>query len=521
MYSVVTTGVIQGIDCIPVDVEIDISDGMPSFDMVGYLSAEVKESKERVRAALRNCGYILPVKRITVNMSPADIRKSGTGFDLPIAVGLCACMSLISPTIIEGAFIAGELSLDGSILPIKGVLPMVLEAKSKKARFCIVPSENYAEAKLVPDIDIYPANHLLQVIALLCETDKNGRDDFCRKNMLETINSKIHENENEKQPDFSEVNGQEFVKRACEVAVSGMHNLLMLGPPGSGKSLIAKCIPSILPPMTKSEKLELSKIYSVSGLLNASANGLINYRPYRSPHHTISESGLVGGGNGNDIRPGEVSLAHGGVLFLDEFLEFRRSTIEVLRGPMEDKVVTITRNKATATFPCDFLLLAAANPCKCGYFPNLNKCRCSKAQLDGYLSKMSQPILDRIDICVEAPSLDYTQITAKNKSETSAQIRERVMGAIDVQRRRYAGTKIGYNSKIPAAEIDTYCRLSPDDRRFMEKIYDELELSARTYHKILKVARTIADLSGERDIKREHLTEAVFYRSVDRKFWER
>ncbi len=507
MYSVVNTATVFGIDSKIISVEADISDGMPMFDMVGYLSSEVKEAKERVRAALKNEGYALPVKRITVNLSPASIRKTGAGFDLPIAVAILSAIGIVECERLANTCLLGEISLDGKIQPITGVLSMVMEARANDLKEVIVPKENLMEARLVEGINTIGVEKLSDVIAYL----NHGKyeDEFL---VLDS-----EENKAVKEYDFSMLNGQAALRRACEVAISGMHNLLMVGPPGAGKSMIAKCIPSILPPMDMDEQLELSKIYSVSGKFDERL-GLIKNRPFRSPHHTVSAHGLVGGGQ--NPKPGEISLAHKGVLFLDELTEFNKSTLEILRQPMEDKKVNISRATGSFCFPADFVLVAAMNPCSCGYYPDLNRCKCTRLSIQRYLSKISQPLLDRIDICVEAPTLNFAQISRRQDNENSESIRNRVIACHEIQRERYKAYGFKYNSQIPSNLMEAFCPLGESEASYMEKMYEKYSLTARTYHKVLRVARTIADMNGARDIKLEYLQEALVYRGLDKKYWE-
>ncbi len=508
MYSTVKTATIFGIDSKIISVEADISEGMPMFDMVGYLSSEVKEARERVRAALKNEGYTLPIKRITVNLSPASIRKTGAGFDLPIAVAILSAIGIINCESLPNICLCGEIALDGKIQPVNGVLSMVIEAKKNNLDIVIVPQDNLLEARLVPDIVTIGVKQLKDVIELLNQGDFH-MEEIPQANFREVVKEESY--------DFSMINGQQALRRACEVAVSGMHNLLMVGPPGAGKSMISKCIPSILPPMDSEEQMELSKIYSVSGKFDERM-GLIKNRPFRSPHHTVSPQGLVGGGQ--IPKPGEISLAHGGVLFLDELTEFSKSTLEILRQPLEDKKVNISRATGSFTFPADFMLVAAMNPCSCGYYPDLNRCHCTRLSIQRYLNKISQPLLDRIDICSEAPTLNFGMLNRKQDNESSANIRERVVKAHEIQRNRYKGYGFRFNSQLPSNLIEKFCPLSAEDLEYMEEMYDKYSLTARTYHKTLKVARTIADLDGSENIGRIHLQEAILYRGLDKKYWE-
>jgi magnesium chelatase family protein len=476
--------------------------------MVGSLAAEVRESSERVRTALRNLGYALPAKRITVNLTPANIRKTGSGFDLPVAVAVLAALGIIPAGELEKYFIAGEVGLDGHIQPICGILPMAVEAKARGITACIVPAANRVEAELVSDIQVYGASTLEQVIQLLQGGEwKAGKHTF---NIEETACSIPA-------VDFADIHGQRLVKRACEIAVSGMHNLLMVGPPGAGKTMTAMRIPTILPPLDTEEALELSEIYSVSGMFGKRKE-LMRERPFRCPHHTVTMQGLAGGGN--VPRPGEISLAHKGVLFLDELPEFQKATLEILRQPMEEKKIRLSRISGEYEFPADFILVAAMNPCKCGYYPDMQKCRCSESAVLGYLGKISRPLLDRIDICVETPQIRFEELQCEEKEETSADIRARVMEAHERQRRRYLEEGFSYNSQIPAAKLAQYCTLNEKQQAHMQQIYERLGLTARSYHKILKVARTLADAEGCEQIENRHLNEAVCYRSIDFKFWE-
>lgn len=508
MYSIVSTAIIRGIHSVPVSVEADVSDGMPLFEMVGFLASEVKEARERVRTALRNAGYALPPKRITVNFTPADIRKSGSGFDLPIAVAVLAAMGYLNAEKLENLFVIGEVGLNGDVSPVHGVLPMVAEAKERGIRRCIVPAANSGEADLVTDMEIYPVSCIGDVIQILRgqEWKRDPHTRFMEAQIMQKI------------PDFADINGQRFVKRACEVAVTGMHNLLMVGPPGAGKTMMAMRIPSILPPLTREEQMELSKIYSVSGMLSEH-EGLVQKRPFRAPHHTVSAQGLAGGGV--VPKPGEISLAHKGVLFLDELPEFQKSTLEVLRQPMEEKRVRLVRIHGNYEYPAEFMLVAAMNPCRCGYYPDVQKCRCSRPAIERYLERVSQPLLDRIDICVEAPAVAFRELKGTGGEESSEVIRERVMAAQEIQRERYRGEQFSCNSQIPSVRIQEFCGLCKAQEDEMERMYRKLNLTARSYHKLLKVARTLADMEQEPQIADRHLQEALCYRSFDKKFWER
>ncbi|NLP34749.1 MAG: YifB family Mg chelatase-like AAA ATPase [Clostridiales bacterium] len=508
MFSKAYSATIHGIDGLIVSVEADVSDGLPIFDMVGYLGSEVKEARERVKIALKNSGFRLPAKRITVNLSPADIRKEGTAFDLPVAIAILTALGFLQEENLKNVLIIGELSLDGSIRKVNGVLPIVYSAQQKGFSKCIVPRENAKEGAVVGNIKTYGVSTLLEAVDLLREDSDFVPETVDVDALLQTKNQ-------EDGIDFSDVAGQKAAKRAIEIAVSGMHNILMIGPPGSGKTMLARRIPTIMPELSFEESMEISKIYSISGLLDN--RGLILQRPFRSPHHTITTSALVGGGR--IPRPGEISLAHQGVLFLDELPEFQKNTIEVLRQPLEDKMVTIARLHATFRYPAGFMLVAAMNPCNCGYYPDRNQCNCSVNQVKRYLNRISQPLLDRFDICIEALQMNYKELEGKTEEESSEQIRRRVNIARQMQIERYKNTKIYFNSQLTPRTIKKYCKLDQKEQTLLEQAFIKMNLSARAYHRILKCARTIADLDQSERIKGKHISEAICYRSLDQKYW--
>ena len=509
MFSSVLSAAICGIKAESIHVEADVSDGLPMFLMVGYLSSQVKEAQERVKTAMKNSGFILPPKKITVNLSPADLRKEGSGFDLPIAVAVLAAYGYVTEEAVKGVLFAGELSLNGKVCGIRGILPMVRQAAEKGIKLCIVPKANEKEGAVISRIPVIGVDNLKELVDYL-----NGLTN------LDAGVSNIEEMQNKYQrscrEDFKNINGQAAVKRGAEVAVAGMHNLLLIGPPGSGKSLIAKCIPGILPGMTLEESLEISEIYSVAGMLKEDEPLVLN-RPFRSPHHTISAQALAGGGR--IPRPGEISLSHGGVLFLDEMPEFNSSVLEILRQPMEDHQVNISRISGTYIYPANAMVVAAMNPCKCGHYPDMNRCTCTESEIHHYLHKISQPLLDRIDISIEAPSLEYEQISTRQKNESSASIKERVAQAQQIQQARYAGTEYRFNRDLNVAGIHKFCPLGQAESRMLESVFHRFKLSARAYHRIIKVARTVADLAGSREISCNHIGEAVCYRAIEQKFW--
>ena len=509
MLSVVHGSVVVGINAFLVEIEVDVSPGLPGFNIVGLAESAVKESRERVRAAIKNCGYAFPTQRITANLAPADIKKEGTGLDLPLALAVLCVSGTIPKEAVEGFVFCGELSLDGSVRPAKGILPIGLSAKALGKRGIMVPVENAGEAAVVKDLNVYPVEHLSQVTEFL-------RGDISIEKCSIDLDD-LFSRETGKGPDFSDVIGQETAKRALEVAAAGGHNISMVGPPGSGKTMLARRLPSILPPLTFEEALETTCIYSVAGLLPRDTP-LIIKRPFCSPHHTISDAGIIGGGT--IPRPGQVSLAHNGVLFLDELPEFKKNCLESLRQPIEDGYVTISRAAMTLEFPSRFTLVAAQNPCPCGHFGQEgHACSCSPSQIHRYRTKISGPLLDRIDIQIEVPAVPYSQLSRSRRGEPSDTIRKRVVEAGKVQEERFREVSIFSNAQMSVKEISSYCILDTACRQFLEDVSSRLQLSARAYHRIIKISRTIADLSGSEDIKMDHLAEAVQYRSLDREKW--
>ena len=510
MLSQINSCGLMGIDGYMVKVETDIGNGLPHFDIVGLPDATVKESKERVHAAVKNSGFGFPAKKIIVNLAPASLKKIGAAYDLPIAVSILCATRQLPQDAVEGSVFIGELSLDGGVYSVRGVLPMVIAAVEKGYTNFFVPAQNAAEASAVKGAKVYPVRVLKDIF-----------DHFSGQSVIDCYsdeNPYVQKNRDELFLDFKDVKGQDNAKRALEIAAAGNHNVLLIGPPGTGKTMLAQRLPGILPDLSLEESLEVTKIHSIAGTL-PSDTALVEQRPFRSPHHSVSSAGLTGGGT--IPRPGELSLAHNGVLFLDELPEFKRDVLEAMRQPLEDGCVTISRVNASYTYPCNMMLIASMNPCKCGYYGDTkHRCTCTPAQIDSYRSRISGPLLDRIDIQVEVGSVDYADLSDIKEGESSKTIKDRVNKARAIQQERYKNLPIYANAQINSGQLNDFCKIGEREHKLLENAFERLGLSARAYSRILKVARTIADLEQSENITAVHIAEAIQYRSLDRKYFE-
>lgn len=511
MLSKVKSFGLKGIEGYPIDIESDVGNGLPHFEIVGLADTAIKEAKERVRSAIKNSAFEYPTKRITINLAPADIKKEGALYDLAMAVAILSCNSEYKIKNEDKFVYIGELSFDGSVKPVRGVLPLLISARELGYKNIIIPLGNKEEASYITNINVYGVKSLRQTISFLRGEEELEPIKSCEYSSLQN-------NDDYDGLDFANVKGQAMAKRALEIAAAGGHNLLMVGPPGSGKSMLAKCFPSILPDMTFEEALEVTKIHSIAGELDLK-KGIVSTRPFRSPHHTASTVSLTGGGA--NAKPGEISLADNGVLFLDEFPEYSRQTIETLRQPLEDGVITVARSNATITYPANFTLIASMNPCPCGYRGSKDReCHCPPSKINRYLAKLSGPIMDRIDIHIEVDNVTYEQLRSEEKEESSKEIRQRVNKARALQAERFKNSKNFCNAKMSVAQTKRYCKLDSMGEAMLENSFNSLKLSARAHERILKVARTIADLEGCQNIEARHIAEAISYRNLDRKLWK-
>jgi len=509
MLAKVFSSAVIGIDAYIVEVEVDISKGLPSFSTVGLPEGAVRESKERVKTSIKNSGYRFPADRITVNLAPADVKKEGTAFDLPMALGILAATGLVSKVSYADHIVLGELSLDGLIRPIKGALPIAIAAKERGLKGLFLPAENAPEAAVVEGINIYPTETLSGLVEILSGRSKINPLQVDLKELFQTPAHQV---------DFRDVRGQEDVKRAMEISAAGAHNLIMIGAPGAGKTMLTRRLYTILPALSFQEALETSKVYSVMGLM-PKGHGLMSSRPFRSPHHTVSDAGLIGGGQ--NPKPGEVSLAHNGVLFLDELPEFKRNVLEVLRQPIEDGHVTISRANSTVTYPARFMLVAAMNPCPCGFFGDAKReCICSYPQIHRYRSKISGPLMDRIDIHMEVPPVHYKDLSSPATGQSSSEILGRVNKARETQTHRFKRLKIHTNAQMNSRHIRKFCAVDSESNELLEKAMEKIGLSARAHSRILKISRTIADLENSTDINSHHVAEAIQYRTLDRRIFK-